>query len=268
MTFKTFDAENSPASQGFEPYSYDIVIAANVLHATASLQQTLENTRRLLKPGGHLLLFEITSNGVLRFANSVGGLSGWWVGVGEDDGRQYAPTVMPSAWHKILRKSGFSGADTITPRLDDMAWPFSIIASQAVNERVDFLRRPLLPSPVSMHFDELVILGTGTLKTSRLSGEVADLLKPFCGKIMILDDLPSEADMLSPMTTLINLVDLDYPIFKDMTQERMKGLKRIFESSKNILWLTRGAQADQPYHMASIGFGRTVSRLCFKNYHL
>ena len=56
MTFEVLDVEKAPASQGFEAHSYDIVIASNVLHATASLQRTLENTRQLLKPGGSLLL--------------------------------------------------------------------------------------------------------------------------------------------------------------------------------------------------------------------
>ena len=37
MEFKTFNAEYSPSEQGFVRNSYDIVIAANVLHATRTL---------------------------------------------------------------------------------------------------------------------------------------------------------------------------------------------------------------------------------------
>ena len=258
MTFKVFDVESTPASQGYQVHSYDIIIAANVLHATASLQKTLENTRRLLKPGGYLVMFEITNNGPLRCANAMGGLPGWWVRADGDDGRPYAPTVTPGVWHTVLRKSGFSGVDAISPAIHDVAWPYSIIATQAVDDRIEILRRPLSPSPNSVHFDEVVILGTASLETSRIAEEVADLLRPFCGKISLLDGLPTEADTLAPMNTMINLVDLDYPIFKDMTPERMQGLKRTFELSKNILWITRGAQADEPYHMASIGFGRVL----------
>ena len=258
MTFKVFDAETAPASQGFQVQSYDIVIAANVLHATASLQKTLENTRRLLKPGGYLIMFEVTKDCPLRCTNAMGGLPGWWVRAEGDDRRSYTPSVTPGGWHTLLRKSGFSGVDAISPAIHGIAWPFFIIATQAVDDRIEILRRPLSPSPNSVHFDEVVILGTSCLETSRIAEEVADLLRPFCGDISLLDHLPTEADTLTPMNTLINLVDLDYPIFKDMTPEMMQGLKRTFELAKNILWITRGAQADEPYHMASIGFGRVL----------
>lgn len=258
MTFKVFDVESAPASQGFQVLSYDIVIAANVLHATASLQKTLENTRRLLKPGGYLIIFETTKDCPMRCTNAWGGLPGWWVRADGDDRRSYAPSVTPGVWHTLLRKSGFSGADAISPAIHDIAWPYFIIATQAVDDRIEILRRPLSPSPKSLHFDEVVILGTACLETSRIAEEVADLLRPFCGNISLLEGLPTKADTLAPMNTLINLVDLDFPIFKDMTPERMQGLKRTFELCKNILWITRGAQADEPYHMASIGFGRVM----------
>lgn len=94
MIFKFFDTENTPASQGYEEYSYDLIIASNVLHATKSLRKTLKNTRRLLKPGGYLLLLEITNNGPIQNNTVFGALPGWWVGV--NDGRRYAPTVSPA----------------------------------------------------------------------------------------------------------------------------------------------------------------------------
>ena len=131
----------TPEPQGYEAGSYDIVIASNVLHATPSLQKTLANTRRLLKPGGYLLLLELTSAAPLRNSTIFGGLPGWWAGV--DDGRRLAPFVAPSAWHTALRRSGFAGIDAITPEVDAVAWPASVMASQAVDDRVQFLRRPL-----------------------------------------------------------------------------------------------------------------------------
>ncbi|KGO65245.1 Acyl transferase/acyl hydrolase/lysophospholipase [Penicillium italicum] len=256
MIFKVLDVENAPVTQGFEAHSYDVIIASNVLHATRSMQKTLGNTRRLLKPGGYLMLLEATNNGPIRFSNIMGGLAGWWLGV--EDGRKLAPTITPGAWHTALRKAGFSGVDTITPEIDGLAWPFSIIAAQAVNEQVDFLRRPL-SSPASVYIDQLVILGGASLDTSRIGEEISELLGRFCGKITFLDDLPTEADLLSPMSTFINLVDLDYPIFKDLTEVRMNSLKRLFSLSKQVMWVTSGAQGNNPYHMASISFGRVIS---------
>jgi len=255
MSFKLLDIEKSPASQGFESHSYDIVIIANVVHATSSCQQTLINTRQLLKPGGHLVMVEITQPTVLRCTNMAAGLPGWW---GSQDGRQHGPLVTPDVWHGLLRKSGFSGIDAITPPTDNLTWPFSTIAAQAVNNQVDFLRRPLSSSPLALHFEEIVILGTGSLETSRIAEEVAELLGRFCNKVTILHGLPAESDAVLPMNTLISLVDLDEPVFKNLSQRKLDGLKRTYEVAKNLLWVTRGAQEEDPYQMASIGVGRAL----------
>ena len=260
MTFKVLDIKNAPANQGYEPHSYDIIIASNVLHATASLQKTLANTRELLKPGGYLILSEITGLDSVRHHSILGSIPDWWLGV--NDGRRYSPLLTPGGWHSALRKTGFGGIDAGTPGIDRIAWPLSIMVSQAVDDRVQFLRRPLSspsPSP-SVHLESLVILGNGTLETSRIGEEVVEHLGRFCGETTILNGLPTEDEALSlnPMSTFLNLVDIDFPIFRDMTAEKMDGLKRMLELAKRIFWVTQGAQLDQGYHMASLAFGRTI----------
>ena len=66
-----------PADQGFQSQQFDIVIAANVLHATADLRKTLQHVRKLLRPDGTLLLLEITSRE--RWIDlSFGMTDGWW----------------------------------------------------------------------------------------------------------------------------------------------------------------------------------------------
>lgn len=67
MSFKMLDIEKDIEEQGFASGSYDLIIASLVLHATKNLEQTLRNVRRLLKPGGYLLLLEITDNDQMRF---------------------------------------------------------------------------------------------------------------------------------------------------------------------------------------------------------
>ncbi|KAM3068355.1 hypothetical protein ACMFMG_009492 [Clarireedia jacksonii] len=257
MIFKPFDVEKTPAAQGYVEHSYDMVIASNVLHATKTMQKTMENTRRLLKPGGYLMLLEITNNGPIRIANMTGGLSGWWIGL--DDGRKYAPTMTPAIWNSLLRKTGFSGISSITPERNGLAWPFSIIASQAVDDRVNFLRKPLSSPSSSTSIDELIILGNKSLETSRIAEDVADLVGKYCDGVTVLEDLPTDDDLIASMSTFVNLVDLEEPIFKNLTIEKMNGLKRLFELSKNVLWVTKGARVEEPYHMSSIGFGRGIS---------
>ncbi|KAL4993865.1 hypothetical protein BDV10DRAFT_189556 [Aspergillus recurvatus] len=258
LIFKTFDAEKTPAEQGFEEQSYDVVLASNVLHATHSLRATLENTRRLLKPGGYLLMLEITNNGPIRIASMTSGLPGWWVGV--DDGRPYAPTTTPSVWNDVLKDTGFSGIDTMTPERNGLAWPYSVMVSQAVDDKIRFLRQPLSPSPeVLPPIEHLMIIGTETPGTKRTAEAVARVLEGCCNSITIQSSLVADGIMLGSATTVLNLSDLDEPTFKTLTTEKMDGMKRIFDCVKNVLWIVKGSQDDQPYHMASVGFGRALS---------
>ena len=54
------DIERDPAQQGFAGRRFDVVLAANVLHATADLREVLNHVRELLVPGGLLILAEVT----------------------------------------------------------------------------------------------------------------------------------------------------------------------------------------------------------------
>ncbi|KAL2864310.1 uncharacterized protein BJX67DRAFT_383970 [Aspergillus lucknowensis] len=252
--FKILDPEQGPASQGFEEGSYDVVVASDPMKSVVPRHELLQNARRLLKPGGHLLLATINTESSLRLQTIMGVLPEYWTGT--DSWKSSSSGA--AQWHSALRKAGFSGIDTMTPQVIGPTWPFCVIAAQAVDDRITFLRTPLsAASPI--HLEELVILGNGTLKTCRMSEEIAQLIGPHCSKITTLEGLPTDDDEITPMSTFINLVDLDDPIFKDLTEARMEGLKCLFELASNVLWVTQGARADEPYHNASIGFGRTIS---------
>ena len=58
LNFRRLDIEQSPTEQGFEPNSYDLIIASEVLHATVRMDSTMRNVRTLLKPGGKLVVIE------------------------------------------------------------------------------------------------------------------------------------------------------------------------------------------------------------------
>ena len=79
LQFKKLNIEISPKDQGFEEGSYDLIVAANVLHATANMNMTMSNVRRLLKPNGKLLLIEIM-RAALHTNVIYGTLPGWWLG--------------------------------------------------------------------------------------------------------------------------------------------------------------------------------------------
>lgn len=77
LDFKKLDIEQDPVAQGFTAHSYDLIIAANVLHATSPINRTLEHIRKLLKPTGRLAVIEVTKPP--PYANiTFGLLPGWW----------------------------------------------------------------------------------------------------------------------------------------------------------------------------------------------
>lgn len=57
VNYSVLDIERNPLEQGFQPI-YDIVLSVNAVHASRSMQQTLENCEKLLRPGGKLVLLE------------------------------------------------------------------------------------------------------------------------------------------------------------------------------------------------------------------
>ena len=101
------DIERPPADQGFAAGSFDLVIAANVLHATADLARSLRHVRQLLAPGGMALLLEATAP--LRFLDLTFGLTeGWWRFSG-DPARPDHPLIDVAQWRALLEANGFDG---------------------------------------------------------------------------------------------------------------------------------------------------------------
>lgn len=77
IRYRKLDVEQDPLSQGFGAERYDLIIAANVIHATKRVKDTLKRLRSLLKPGGTLILLEITVK-TLHSTLTFGPLPGWW----------------------------------------------------------------------------------------------------------------------------------------------------------------------------------------------
>jgi len=105
------DIERHPASQGFEKDAYDIVIASNVIHATANLRESMQNVRSLLAPGGLLLLLE----GVApeRWVDLSFGLTeGWWR-FSDEKLRESYPLISREKWHDLLSSLDFDDVSMV-----------------------------------------------------------------------------------------------------------------------------------------------------------
>ncbi|KAM5462795.1 putative Hybrid PKS-NRPS biosynthetic cluster [Microsporum audouinii] len=260
MSFQVLDIENDISTQGYQTHSFDLVVASFVLHATAKLETTLRNVRRLLKPGGYLFLLEVTDNEPMRSSFSFGSLPGWWAG--EEDGRLLSPCVEPVVWDSLLRQTGFSGVDSITDDVDGLPFPASVMTSQAVDDRINLLREPIAELRSLDHKpidDDLIIIGGSSLKTSRLINQVRALLSPMYKSVASLKDWEEmEPEAVTSTTSILNLSDLDQPVFAGLTERSFDGMKSAFENAKLIVWITEGCHADNPHANMSVGFGRSM----------
>lgn len=258
MSFQVLDAEKDIVGQGYQEHSHDLVIASLVLHATKDLQVTLEKVRKLLKPGGYLVMLEVTANDTMRMSFTMGGLAGWWLGA--DSGRPWSPCVTSAQWNALLLHSGFSGIETITPEKETLPHPFGVIVSRAVDERISLLMEPASEkNPLSEINDVLIVMGT-TLGTHRLAQSVTRMLKDHCSSIATVQTLEELSSMnsFSPKLTVLCLIELEQPIFQDMSAGTFEGLKTLFFHGQNVLWVTRGCRLSEPYANMSVGFGRAL----------
>lgn len=262
IVFKPLDCEKDIVEQGYEEHSYDLVVASLVLHATTNLRRTLQNTRRLLKPGGYLVMQEITNNDVSRTGFMMSATTGWWLG--QDDGRMLSPGVSTLEWHRLLLECGFSGVDTATPEIDVFPSTLTVWATQAVDDRVSLLREPLSSlgtyKPAGEEEWDLVIIGGQTLRTSQLVDQIVRLAQPLGVKHAVyatLGDMMGAAKT-SSSSAILCLAELDEPVFRALSEQTLKGMQRLFETQGTVLWITQGCRSEEPYMNMSVGLIRTV----------
>ncbi|MCC5857567.1 MAG: amino acid adenylation domain-containing protein [Ectothiorhodospiraceae bacterium] len=132
MRFTTLDIEADPANQGFQPGSFDLVIAANVLHVTADLRTTLAHTRQLLVANGLLAMLELTRRSV--WLNLVFGLlDGWWRYT-DVDLRAGGPMLEQQQWRSLLEATGFEDVRCLLDDPPDNRRLQAVVLAQAPAE--------------------------------------------------------------------------------------------------------------------------------------
>jgi acyl transferase domain-containing protein/NADPH:quinone reductase-like Zn-dependent oxidoreductase/acyl carrier protein len=113
VDYQLLDLERSPITQGFSPHSFDLVIAANVLHATQNLHQTLTHIHQLLAIGGVVVLVEGTRPA--RWLDLIFGLTeGWWR-FQDFALRPHYPLISVIQWQQLFATCGFRDSNEILP---------------------------------------------------------------------------------------------------------------------------------------------------------
>lgn len=253
IEYKVLDISKDPVAQGFEEGSYDLILAANVLHATPKLGETLVNVRRLLNPhSGRLLLQEL--NPVAKCVNFIFGmLPGWWLGA--DDDRFSEPYVSPDRWSRELQAAGFNGADaavydheapfhinaTIVASVNT-SWKGEASLTNGLNERhkVTFIHSGGDFSPLQQHYAE-------EFEERRFSVEWRTFAEP-----------PPIAQ------SVVVTVDLEAPYLDTISEQNFDQLIAwiaALQPGQRVFWLTRCTQmgrGNDPRFATILGLARNI----------
>ncbi|RYP74293.1 hypothetical protein DL771_003114 [Monosporascus sp. 5C6A] len=232
--FVSLEIHSNILSQRFTPQSYGLLIVSGLGQDVGQFESALSQLRTLLRPGGYLLLSQ--ELGFQRASSNN-------------------PTQLTSiSCDEILRRVGFSGMDDIK-NMGRM----SLLISQAVDSRILALRKPLESSwPTTASRRAAILAGTSQNLVHLVDGLEAILRRYFESVAVIYVADGVHSNTIPSGATLVSLVDLDEPIFKDLTTAKLNLLKSVFNESMTVLWVTKGCLADDPYANMIVGFGRTL----------
>ena len=257
IKYRTLDIETDVLTQGYEERSFDMVVAGHTLYAVPDVRHAIANIRKLLRPGGHLLLLEPTGD-VLRANFVMSARPNWW-SEGERR-RHYDFTISIAQWAHLLKETGFSGVDeVVNGQTADPRQMASVILSQAVNNEVAFLRDPLSPPALSIPPSSLCIIG----RNSRRRADIQSYLQQTCRllegnelRVTCFNRMEELLTETNTVNSVIFLQDLDEPIWKSFTEEKLRALRKIFDEARHVLWVTSGCRLENPFGNMSVGLGR------------
>lgn len=245
MEFGVCNIENNPIDQGFQPESFDLIVCANVLHATKSIQETLEHCRMLLKPGGRLVLSEVTIKRIFS-GFIMGPLPGWWLG--EADGRKGGPLMDVDEWNAALKKADFSGVDMdVRGDCETSNEPVSLIVStKPATSRTQ---------PASRY----AVIHTNTEKSKILAAAIQSTFQKAGLDINSVEwstcTAPDTADRYA-----LCLAEWEFPVLANLTDENWERLRNVIHGSVGTLWITGGAAMECTHPMQSlmVGLSRAI----------
>lgn len=242
IQYQKLDIEAEPSQQGFAIGHYDVVIAHNVLHATTQIKRTLKHVRSLLKPGGRLLLSEITGE-KLSIGLVWGTLPGWWAGRAE--GRVNGPLLSEAEWESSLQDSGFSGLELSLWRSipHDTLRQGTFMVAQA--------KQPDLHVPTEITLvTEDVIDG---LQIDALKSELQN-----SGSVVHTTSLANVKDAKGKYFLVLS--ELSGSILKAPSAEQFAALKILLSDCEGVLWVTRGSSMapNNPDASLFVGLANTL----------
>ncbi|CEI61271.1 hypothetical protein FVEN_g6005 [Fusarium venenatum] len=216
---KALDINQDSLEQGFSPESFDLVIVNNILYTANSLSGALKNLRRVITPGGVLVLVGLSS--ISPAYNLIFGMNeNMW------SDERFEPLEYPSVseWNKVLQSNNFSTLEPATRTFDFIGQSSYCLVSTALastqNPMVNILPRTQ-GDPLSF---------ANQLSTALAEDNTASTISP------------KFPDDISPRFIYTVIDDGSAPL-----REYEKLIK-----TKNILWISLKTDDAEPRDMAVV----------------
>ncbi|KAE8417625.1 hypothetical protein BDV36DRAFT_256648 [Aspergillus pseudocaelatus] len=259
ISFKNLDINEDPVMQGFQLESYDLIVAANVLHATPNIKATMQNVRKLLKPNGKAMLYEITRPEIIRSGFIAGLMEGWWAGV--ENGRPWSPALTVTQWDSLLKETGFTGVDIEFPDfVSSECQEMAILVASASEDTIDYdmtgSAAKLVPKSFSFVIDPT---STRQKATCRKAGQELQRVYPesavHCCSLKDCASLPALSEV-----TLVFVQETETPLLSDMDRETFSQIHHLVNQCSSILWVTAGGgrRPTKPEYAIVDGWARTL----------
>lgn len=250
MSFKRLNIEVDPDDQpDFGPEAagkYDLVVASLVLHATASLERTLRNVHKLLRPGGTLVMIECTRDRPDTHL-VFGTLPGWWLS--EEPSREMSPMVSLEEWDRVLRVAGFAGG--VEFHLEDCEveeyQTCSVLVTTATPTDTNY------PSEFTLVYKDLP-------PPDEWVSQLRDMVRQRIGAALQVELLANLSASHVQNKVCICMDEIQEPVIHNMDIAIFEKLRSLLVESRGILWVTCGGTINvaRPELALAQGLLRTV----------
>ena len=227
---------------------YDVVLVTASVIKGQHMTSSLRKIRSLMRPGGFLVLVDVSSTPLKDRIRQV---------AGDFEVAESQQVVTPPDWPDVLDVCGFS--QSMQNSHQYYAPGFTLVVRQANSDLKHAIHRPFSYRSDGYLTEKLLVVGGKQLWTSLISKGVSQSLAPQCGTVDTAESFEDiHPSSISTYSAVILLSDVDMPFLANLTEEQMNKFRALLRPQMSVLWVTYNALSTNPDQSASIGFARTM----------
>ncbi|KIL88674.1 polyketide synthase [Fusarium avenaceum] len=214
IDFKKIDISQDPIPQGLTAHGFDLIVASMLSFTATGRGTALEHIKKIMRPGGRLVLLEPT-------AVTVSG-----------SGHTDEPLISISQWNTCLKDHGFSGLDPTFSQGDNglsalMMTRLLSSATENTTSSTEQVAEKKLEASLLLGYSESV-------DQIALTQVLSQALKQR-GVNCMVENLSSSGEQ-APVTIVIDSVE--HPLLLSPSPETFQQIKELLLRGGDVLWLS------------------------------